>query len=243
MRCSATSPPRTRSGSTTCRSPRTRWGSPPTGTRARSWWSTPIWLCYSIEDTGIETRASGGTPPDVDAHLLTFDASAERLLFATRIRQELTTTLIALEVKSLEVVAQLRVPFRVRGLCPLPDGDLLVASNDGTLALHDAEFAPRAYFEKPGLAPRDMLGARVAEAAVQHLVRSPDGLLYVVTEDGVGAQALQVWRLSDRTLIREQPLQGVADQVLSPDGRFLATSTRRGVEVWDRWVPGEWAPR
>ncbi|MCA8923140.1 MAG: hypothetical protein KDD82_15095, partial [Planctomycetes bacterium] len=110
------------------------------------------------------------------------------------------------------------------------------------LVLYDAQFDHVANLENPEVEEKFLIGRRATAGALERLACSPAGVVYGIAEGEFGCR-LQAWDLDARSLLREQSLGQLLELCVSPDGRYLALVKREQVEVWDRWVSGEWQPK
>ena len=149
-------------------------------------------------------------------------------------------------------LGELSLPVEPNVVESLPGARFAVGTEQGHLLIFDPQTVLQGAFEDPeveDLHGASSIGAIDAEPGndgeVYGLALGPRGVLYSVGEHGGPARsALRVWSVETRELLRVQILdRAYRDCCLSADGRYLACATAEGeVDVWDRWLPGEWAP-
>ena len=163
-------------------------------------------------------------------------------------------SLIVLSLETYEVQGSADLPVIPTSLVALADGRLVIGSRGGHLLLFDAHGAFLGVIKDPALPPRakgsrgnisDIYDGRANDGAIRALALGPQGRLYTVGEAGSSeGSAIRVWDVAAGTLLREQRVpRPYRAACLSADGRYLACATDEGaIEVWDRWLSGEWRP-
>ncbi|MCA8920949.1 MAG: hypothetical protein KDD82_04010, partial [Planctomycetes bacterium] len=163
-------------------------------------------------------------------------------------------SLSVLDLTSYEIVGSADLPVVPTCMLGLADGRLILGTRRGHLLLFDgrAKFLgalvdPQLPARAPGTATTvaDVYEGRANDGPLHGLALSPAGLLYAVGEGGPGARStIRVWDLARGALVREQQAaRRYGSCCLSADGRYLACGDADGaIDVWDRWLPDEWAP-
>jgi WD40 repeat protein len=112
--------------------------------------------------------------------------------------------------------------YPVQHIAFSPNGDTLAsASDDGTIALWST---------------RGTLLGGLANPSIS-LASSPDGRTLALSTHGPSGNAIALYAMPARTLIRELPVRGIATLAFSPDGKTLAVASRNPalgpVSLWN----------
>lgn len=210
------------------------------------------------EDGELVAAESGATRPFAGGKLKLGALSADgtTLLCVGREDQGITDGILAIRVSDGEVCADKRVPYSLKAILPLASGETLASNSAGQLVLYDVDFNDPQVLVDPSAGATRYKGGKAIAGVLFGLAEGPNGRLYAVGELGTGVGdaeqdahvgtgegRLQVWSREQRTLIDSQEVPLYYWVVLSPDGRYLACCGLGRVDVWDRWLPGEWQPR
>ncbi|MCA8924704.1 MAG: hypothetical protein KDD82_23020, partial [Planctomycetes bacterium] len=203
-------------------------------------------LCGLQPDGSLAIELAGSSPlPSASVRVVTLTPDGTHAVFAGRDPDE-QVSVDALRVVRLAddaVVVKRMFTARVKALQGLPGGWFLVGTDIGQLIEADVRGERWDMLANPEGELIEFVGHKAVDGEHSALRWTPAGLLYAYGRLDRGGRVLQVWRLAERALVEEGEFPAYGTIQLSPDGRYLAGSVKDRVEVWDRWLPGEWAPR
>jgi len=203
------------------------------------------WSLYrGHADGSVGLLATGETPYGARSpKKLTLLPSGTHALFVGRdAADDRMDVLRVVRLADDAVVAKRVLTSRLECCTPISDERLLIGNDIGQLIETDLSLTRWVLLENEDTPEIAFVGHPAIADELYALEVGPGGRLYALGLEAPGEGALQVWDLETHTLRDTHPLPVYTVSLLGPDGRYLVGARQGKVEVWDRWLPGEWQP-
>ena len=203
------------------------------------------WALYrGHADGNASLLATGETPYGTRApsKLMLLPGGTHALFVGRDSAHDRMDTLRMVHLADGLVVAKRVLTSRLECCAAISDERLLIANDIGQLIETDLGLERWSLLENERAPEIEFVGHPAIADELRALHVGPGGRLYALGLEAPGEGALQVWDLETHALRATHPLPIYARTLLGPDGRYLVGARQGAVEVWDRWLPGEWQP-